>query len=204
MEESSKMNEPQDLTKKERYNLQREEKQRLEEVKCKNQKIKRVVKWAVFVIIAAGGVYGLAQLFLGEVPKQMGELFAEQGRAHISEGTAHPAYNSNPPTSGWHYAEEANWGVYQNELPDEKILHNLEHGGIWISYNNVATDTIEKIENLAKRYPDKLIVEPRSKNTAKIVLASWTRLLKLNQFDEVVITGFIRANKNRSPEPNAN
>ncbi len=132
-----------------------------------------------------------------------GVSFANQGQQHIAVGASHPAYNSNPPTSGWHYAQEATWGVHAQELPDEQVLHNLEHGGIWISYTGIDQDTQAKIEDLAKKYPDKLIITPRAKDDTKIVVASWTRLLKMDQYDETKIVEFISANKNKSPEPNA-
>ncbi len=132
-----------------------------------------------------------------------GDSFASLGGEHIPVGATHPAYNSNPPTSGWHYAQEASWGVHSEELPDEQVLHNLEHGGIWISYTGIDQDTRNKIEDLVKRYPDKLIITPRAKDDAKIVVASWTRLLKLDQYDETKIVEFISGNKNKSPEPNA-
>ncbi len=132
-----------------------------------------------------------------------GEVFSSQGQQHIQTGATHEEYNSNPPTSGPHNGQPANWGIYQSELPDENLIHNLEHGGIWISYNNIDNDTKTKIEDLAKRYPNKMIVTPRSKNDSKIAIASWTRLLKLDVFDEATIVDFIKANKNKSPEPNA-
>ena len=83
------------------------------------------------------------------------------------------------------------------------MLHNLEHGGIWISYTDIDQDIQSKIEDLAKKYPDKLVVTPRAKDDTKIVVASWTRLLKLGQYDEAKIIEFIGVNKNKSPEPNA-
>jgi len=132
-----------------------------------------------------------------------GQILSSQGQQHIQTDATHEAYNSNPPTSGSHNAQPANWGIYQSELLDENLIHNLEHGGIWISYNDIDSDTKTKIENLAKKYPNKMIVTPRSKNDSKIALASWTRLLKLDVFDEAVIVDFIKANKNKSPEPNA-
>src|SRR3990167_4512427 len=61
----------------------------------------------------------------------VGQEFENQGQAHIKNGESHPPYNSNPPTSGWHYVLPANWGVYAKPLADEQAIHNLEHGGIW-------------------------------------------------------------------------
>ncbi|MBI3633301.1 MAG: DUF3105 domain-containing protein [Candidatus Vogelbacteria bacterium] len=130
----------------------------------------------------------------------IGQSFPIQGQEHIAIGATHPEYNSNPPTSGWHYAVPADWGVYQTELPDEQLIHNLEHGGIWISYKGIATTTINQLENVIRGQP-KIIVTPRIKDDAPIVLASWGRLEKLQIFDETKIREFINANRNKSPEP---
>ena len=43
--------------------------------------------------------------------------------------------NSSPPTSGPHWRHAADPGFYGTELPDEELVHNLEHGQIVVSYN---------------------------------------------------------------------
>lgn len=48
-------------------------------------------------------------------------------------------YSTSPPTSGDHWATPASCGFYEDGLPDERIVHNLEHGNIVVSYN-LATD----------------------------------------------------------------
>lgn len=111
-------------------------------------------------------------------------------------------YNSNPPTSGPHYAQPADWGVYQEEINDENVIHSMEHGGIWISYQpDIDEETKEKLEAIGKKYSGSVVVSPRSANDAPIALASWGRLEKLSSFDEEHIVEFIKRNKNKSPEP---
>lgn len=122
------------------------------------------------------------------------------GRNHVSEGTIVEHYNSNPPTSGNHWPTPAEWGFYNTSLPDEQLVHNLEHGGIWISYKDIDDVTKTKLLKLAQQYPQAVIVTPRSENDAKIAVASWGRLEKLDAFDEEKIIAFIRGNINRSPE----
>lgn len=134
----------------------------------------------------------------------VGEEFSNLGQTHINSGEEHGSYNSNPPTSGGHLAQPAKWGVYQNELPDEQLIHNLEHGGIWISYKDIDQETKAKLETIGKANPGSVIVTPRAANDAPIALAAWTRLEKLQTYDETKILEFIRANKNKSPEPIAN
>lgn len=193
------------LTHREQKELNRQERKEREVSIERWRKIKKALKWTIGVAVALGAIYGIAALGrLGGAEREpLGQSFPSQGQAHIAAGAEHQEYNSNPPTSGWHYAQSANWGVYQNELPDEQVLHNLEHGGVWISYKDIDKGTLSKIEGIAKQYPNKLIVTPRAKNGSAIALASWGRLLELGSFDEQLITDFIKSNKNKSPEPSA-
>src|SRR3989344_32229 len=54
------------------------------------------------------------------------------GRQHIASGTAGSGYISNPPTSGNHWASPVKAGVYDKQLPDEQLIHNMEHAYVWI------------------------------------------------------------------------
>ena len=196
-------NQLRELSKKERKEQRRQEKKNNIDAVLRAEKWKTALWWVLGLIVVGGSIAALIWLSVQSDKNRPGVAVEEQGREHIATGTPHPDYNSNPPTSGWHYAGEALWGVYQKELPDEQVLHNLEHGGIWISYVGIDKATIDQIETLAKKYPDKMIVTPRATDDAKIVVASWARLLKLDRFDEAQLVGFITSNKNRSPEPNA-
>ena len=64
----------------------------------------------------------------------VGTQFPVLGSTHISEGSS-AVYNSTPPTSGEHWPTPARCGFYDGGLPDERVVHNLEHGNIVISYN---------------------------------------------------------------------
>ncbi len=154
------------------------------------------------ILLSIAIVYGAVVFANKDQKPQLGEAFANQGQEHIAVGASHPEYNSNPPTSGSHYAQPANWGVYQTELPDEQVIHNLEHGGIWILYTGIDDATKSALEKIAKSN-SKIIVTPRFKNDAPIVLASWGRLQKFQTLDEQAIRAFIEANRNKSPEPSA-
>ena len=133
--------------------------------------------------------------------QQVGESFENQGQTHIEPGATHDPYNSNPPTSGPHYAQPTNWGIYSTPLKDEQAIHNLEHGGIWISYKDIDEQTKSQLEAIAKANSGSVILSPRSNNDAKITLSSWLRQTKLDNYDEAKILEFIKANKNKSPEP---
>lgn len=85
----------------------------------------------LLILITAGGIFVLTRK-----PKTVEgvETFTDQGRNHVSVGTTEE-YNSNPPTSGPHYAEWEKPGIYDKVLEDGKLVHSLEHGYVIISYN---------------------------------------------------------------------
>ncbi len=188
------------LTKKERRELRQQQKQESREGSERKRLIKKAII-RIIIAIALGGLgYGL-YYFLNQPEKpRSGTAIPILGQDHIPIGTSHPLYNSNPPTSGWHYEESASWGVHEKELPDEQLIHNLEHGGIWISYTGIDDATKSALEKIA-RSESKVIIEPRAKNDTPIILASWGRLLKLENFDEQAIADFIKTNRNQAPEP---
>jgi len=123
------------------------------------------------------------------------------GQTHITPGDSHPAYNSNPPTSGWHWPEPAAWGSYPNQLPDEQLVHNLEHGGIWLSYRDPTNqDIINQLLDIASKYPSHIIVEPRPQDDSPVAVAAWGHLLNMDTVNYDVIYAFIRRYRKHGPE----
>ncbi|HEY3249242.1 MAG TPA: DUF3105 domain-containing protein [bacterium] len=122
---------------------------------------------------------------------------------HIPSITSpHEPYNSNPPTSGQHVAAPAPWGFYTEVIADEVLVHNLEHGGIWISYKDPKdTATIDQLRALMPQLPRKTIVTLRPKNDSRIAVAAWGRLMELDHVDAGKIVEFANEFRNTSPEP---
>lgn len=192
----------QNLTKKERREKRREEQRTMQKMQQQKASRQKMMKWTIGLLVIAFLGYGLYWLISKTTTPRPGESIAIQGREHISVGSSHEEYNSNPPTSGSHYAQPTDWGVYQDELKDENVIHSLEHGGIWISYQpSIDEETKEKLEAIGKKYSGSVVVSPRTANDSPIALASWGRLEKLMTFDETRIVEFIKRNKNKSPEP---
>jgi hypothetical protein len=54
------------------------------------------------------------------------------GHNHVT-GTV--AYSIAPPAGGDHNAIWMNCGVYDQPVPNERAVHNLEHGAVWITYS---------------------------------------------------------------------
>lgn len=153
---------------------------------------------ACVLLLVAGGIW-YSKARSKNLP---GQLIPDQGREHIGPGHTHE-YNSNPPTSGWHFSQPAEWGIYDKELPDEVLIHNIEHGGIWISYRPGIPDDIKKtLGGFYERFGRKIIVTPRAANDADIALAAWNRLEKFSvvELTDERVRAFIKAFRNKGPE----
>ncbi len=163
----------------------------------------RLLKIGVPALLLIVGVIGLTTVFGARKPINPPSLedFPSQGQTHIDEGASHPAYNSNPPTSGWHYAAPADWGIYQDTIPDEVLVHNLEHGGIWLSYRDKDdSQTIQQLTDIARRYPNHVILTYRPADDRPIAVAAWGHLLKLDAVDNTAILDFITRYIRKGPE----
>lgn len=157
------------------------------------------------VAVLAGGVVFISRQSEPQTPEEqnlLGEYIPEQGREHIDPGQGHAPYSSNPPTSGPHYLGPAEVSIYDNELADEQLIHNLEHGHVWITYktSSASAELIEKLKGTVQENSRLVVLTPREANDSLIALASWTRLLKLDQFDKEKIVDFIKTNRGNAPE----
>lgn len=145
---------------------------------------------------------------------RLGTVHVSQGEKHIQRDEKHEPYNSDPASSGPHYADAGapiDWGIYTQEIPEEVFLHNEEHGGVIITYKpDLPADQLKSLRSLfaspykdPKFQPARFILMPRAKNTQAIELASWTRTLGLDTYDENTIKQYYLDNANRGPESGA-
>jgi hypothetical protein len=134
------------------------------------------------------------------------QKFPDLGRTHIGEGEK-VTYNSNPPTSGPHYATWEKYGIKEKEVADELLVHSLEHGYVIMSYNCAkVADT--QCAALKKQLTDvanekrtwKLIVVPRPNLDVPVALTAWGYLDKMESFDKTRATAFIDEFRDQGPE----
>ena len=67
--------------------------------------------------------------------------------AHVSQNQT-VSYSTLPPTSGDHWGTPAICGFYEGGLPDESIVHNLEHGNIVVSYNLATPEEVDQLKEV--------------------------------------------------------
>ncbi len=128
--------------------------------------------------------------------------FSSQGGTHIASGETHPPYNSNPPTSGWHWANPQDWGIYTTAQVEEQLVHNLEHGGIVIQYRDLPAADVQRLTALVQHDRIHMILAPYPDLPAgpNVALTAWTHLQLCNGVNEAAITRFITTFRDKGPE----
>lgn len=198
----------QEFSKKELRDQRREERRSAEESARMRKKMMRVVWWAIGIGAIGVLIGGIVWAIIANRPAPLGEDFSREvpheGATHVTEGQK-VTYRSNPPTSGDHWPDPLRDGIYEEEKPDEAIVHSMEHGRAWISYRPAISSEIkESLRAIAKREA-RVILTPRAANTTDIALAAWNRLdtfdLNANgSFDENRVKDFIRRYRDKGPE----
>lgn len=158
---------------------------------------------AAAIIVAAG--FGIYFLVRAVAPK--GKDFSRavpimENINHVAVGSAFGQYTSNPPTSGPHYGQTAFSGFRDKAIADQNIIHNLEHGDVWIAYHPRVS---EEIKNQLKEFgAAKVIITPREANDTDIALAAWGRLdtfnIENNALPAERVSDFIKRYTNKGPE----
>ena len=135
-----------------------------------------------------------------------GEVVADQGRIHFDSLSDRPDagyYNSTPASSGTHSPTWERCGVFEEPVPEELMVHNLEHGFVNINYNTTDPALIGQIEAAAIGLPDwplYYLMAPYPDMDATISLTAWNRVLYLDSVDEDAMQEFADAYQARGPE----
>ncbi len=136
----------------------------------------------------------------------------DNGRSHIAEGTAGGPYDSIPATSGAHWSSADSpgpWGVYSNAQPEERMLHNMEHGGIVIWYQPARLDAtgLASLTNYVQQQITtsqfKVILTPWSGADFghAVAVTAWNWLLYLDTANVDAVRTFLDAHYGEAPEP---
>lgn len=191
-------------TSKNEYFAKKEQREKETRDKDRSRQTKKAAKVFVWFLIIGGVGFWIFKSATKEAEPLSGQFFEAQSREHIGIGAQHPAYNSNPPTGGWHYPTPAKTGIYDVELPDEQIIHNLEHSHIWFAYKpDLPTNQIEQLIKIAKDFGSRIIITPRLANDSPIAIVAWQYLLKMDVVDEPAIRNFVKDHRNiAGPERN--
>ncbi|MBI2108871.1 MAG: DUF3105 domain-containing protein [Parcubacteria group bacterium] len=201
MEQNTEKN----MSYEEKKQLKEKERNKSNQTLAQKKVFKRFITWFVSLAILVILVFLGYSFVKKNIPEEdFSREIPLMGAEHIQIGASHEVYNSNPPTSGPHYADPAKPGFRTEEIADGHLIHSMEHGLVWVSYNPRIGAEADKL----RKVPTALaVVTKRDANETDIALASWGRLDTFNLEDGTVddtdlkrIRDFINRYVNKGPE----
>ncbi|MGA4842383.1 DUF3105 domain-containing protein [Streptomyces sp. G45] len=126
------------------------------------------------------------------------------GRNHVTGKVNYPV---TPPVGGNHNQVwmNCNGDVYDKELPNENAVHSLEHGSVWVTYNDQAKDAdLKKLEAKVKKTPYSLM-SPVKKQKEPLLLTAWGHQRAVTGADDPKVNAFFSkyVQGKQTPEPGA-
>lgn len=114
-------------------------------------------------------------------------------------------YELSPPVGGDHFPVPATCGFYEAETapPDELVVHDLEHGAVWIAYDPGLDEAqLATLRDLVAQQA-KVTATPVDGLGSPVVLSAWARQLPLDTVDDPRVVQFIETYRNsaNAPEP---
>lgn len=128
------------------------------------------------------------------------EVFEDLPTTHTDEAVDYP---TEPPVGGPHADAWLDCGVYDEQVPAENLVHDLEHGTVVIAHDPDLDE--DDREALADLLPQNGILTPWVGLEAPVVVTVWGRRLTLTGADDPRLPLFIRelGNGETAPEPMA-
>jgi hypothetical protein len=115
-------------------------------------------------------------------------------------------YNSNPPSSGNHYATWAAFKQYSEPVPRGYYVHCLEHGAVALLYNcpDGCPDDVARLVALANQAPPdplcdgldvpfhrRVVITPDPRLDVRFAAAAWGYTLRAPCVDEASFAAFL-------------
>ena len=137
------------------------------------------------------------------------------GGGHITDPSVLAAsapevlYPDRPATSGQHVGQVALTGVYDEQIDERLLVHNLEHGYVNFFYDDDADAAqVEDLRTYAQGQIDgdrpKIVVAPYGEalpGEANFATVAWDRRQLCGQFDVDVATAFLDQHYNSASAP---
>ncbi|MFD3804682.1 DUF3105 domain-containing protein [Streptomyces sp. NPDC058611] len=126
------------------------------------------------------------------------------GRNHVETPVK---YEMNPPVGGDHHPRwmNCNGDVYKNPVPEVNAVHSLEHGAVWVTYNEkAAKGEVDKLAGTVAKTPYTLM-SPVKEQAGAIMLSAWGKQLTVETSDDPRVAQFFTkyVQGPQTPEPGA-
>ncbi len=156
------------------------------------------------VVVTVGGVVWAVQA--GTEDATPGAL--DQVQTFTYEPSDHTTdtvdYSESPPVGGPHDPTWEECGFYDEAIDQEKAVHSLEHGAVWITYDPDLSDG--DVETLKDRLSENYtLLSPYPDQESAVVASAWNTQLELDGVDDPRLDDFVTEFRQgpQTPEPGA-
>lgn len=103
------------------------------------------------------------------------------------------AYNSTPPTSGWHTSTDVATGVADDPLTEPEQVTVLEQGGVVITHNGLTKADREELERLVegKHSAEAALTVYDKLDDGSVALTAWGVVQRCDAVDATAVDAFI-------------
>ncbi|MBC9731917.1 DUF3105 domain-containing protein [Nocardioides marmotae] len=158
---------------------------------------------AALLLVAVGVPVAVGQMRSEEaadVERDLSEVVAVEDLS-TEHTTGDVTYPHTPPIGGPHHPRWLDCGVYDEPVREENVVHDLEHGTVWITYDpDLSADDVAA---LAEQLPANGILSPYPDLPAPVVVTVWGRQLRLVGADDPRLGLFVETfgGGETAPEP---
>ncbi|GAB2588654.1 DUF3105 domain-containing protein [Streptomyces capparidis] len=191
-----------------------EEMRRAEEARERRNRIIAVTAGIVVLAGMVGGGWAIIASASGDDDSSANEkpkvqVAGEQtwgglGRTHVDDTVD---YKQTPPVGGDHNQVWQNCDavVYDKKLTNENAVHSLEHGAVWITYNEKAADADVKALQEKVKKSTYTFMSPYPEQAGTIMLTAWGHQLTVQDSKDARIQKFLDTyvQGEQTPEPGA-
>ncbi|MCW8380592.1 DUF3105 domain-containing protein [Streptomyces justiciae] len=186
-----------------------EEQRRAEQARERRNRIITVAVSAAILAGLVGGGWYLLDAADAKEQAQAAPVSGEKTWAKLSQTHVDTAVNypMTPPVGGDHAPvwQNCNGDVYTDPIQNENAVHSLEHGAVWITYNDKASDAdVKALSDKVAKTPYTLI-SPYPDQSSPITLSAWGHQLNVTKRSDPRVSEFLEkyVQGRQTPEPGA-
>lgn len=114
--------------------------------------------------------------------------FTDLARNHVDTPVEYP---QTPPVGGSHSPIWQNCQYYDTSIPNERGVHSMEHGAVWITYSPDLSAADRKVLSALAATGDHILVSQYDGLPSPVVATAWGKQLQLQSVNDAELQQFV-------------